>query len=52
MNKTLVLEYTGFESLNDLDEDLMDNIGLIIPHGEFLGTVKITMEYIPSEDEE
>lgn len=50
-NKTWTMEYRGFESIMDFDEDWMDGLREITPDGEYTGTVKITMEYIPNENE-
>ena len=42
-------EYHGFEDILDMEEDIM--YCKEIPDGEFQGTVKITVEYIPPVEE-
>lgn len=50
-------DYHGFESMSDLDCDVYEALderfnpkAKDIP-GEFQGTIKVTMEYIPAEEE-
>lgn len=47
-------DFTGFEDLYDLERDISDAIEYehIVPNGEWQGTLRVTMEYIPAEDEE
>lgn len=51
-NTIWVREYNGYETIMDFDEDWLDAMEEITPNGEFLGTIRITMEYIPSEEDE
>ena len=50
--------YHGFESLSDLDRDVMEALddrfnekAKEVP-GEFQGTIKVTIEYFPDGDEQ
>jgi len=52
MNKSKQVEYCGFESIMDFDEDWVEILKDIVPNGEYQGTVKITFEYTPSQEEE
>lgn len=49
--KTVKVTYRGFESIIDLDEDWVDYVNEVAPEGEYRGSVVVTFEYIPSEDE-
>ena len=46
--------FTGFESIIDFDSDMHieDALEAICPNSEWLGTIRITFEYIPFRDEE
>lgn len=46
-----VLTFEGFESLHGADEEIIEAIVDTVPHGEFLGTVIITIEYVEDTDE-
>jgi hypothetical protein len=50
--KKWIKEYQGFESLIDVEEDILwafeqENV---VPNGEWIGKLVITMEYFPEED--
>lgn len=52
-NKIWTKDYHTFESILDFDEEWMEEaLPKIVPNGEYMGTVRITMEYIPAEDED
>lgn len=40
----------GWEELSDLEEAVMDMACAVVPNGEYPGLVKITVEYLPSEN--
>lgn len=50
-------DFEGFESLQDWDRDMSESIqsdynsDAKVLDGEFTGTLRVTIEYIPSEDE-
>ena len=51
-NKIWTMTYNSYYGIiMELDEDLQTALNEVIPNVEFSGKVKITMEYIPSEDE-
>lgn len=60
MNNHIIWQksYHGFEATSDLERDISESLNSDyndkvkdIP-GEFQGTLKVTIEYIPEEDEE
>lgn len=54
MKNKYEIEYYGFEHASDLERDMseiFDKPSLNIPNGEWNGILRITIEYIPSEDE-
>lgn len=49
-------DYEGFESLYDLEEDILrvtdprfNGLAIVVPE-EFRGTIRVRIEYIPTED--
>ena len=52
-NLKFEMEYNGFESIGDLvsGEDFCEVLNKLDMPGEFQGTLKVTYEYIPSEEE-
>lgn len=43
--------YFGWEEIPEIEEWAMDMIEQIVPYGEFNGQVRISIEYLPGEDE-
>lgn len=52
-NKKWSCDYPGFESIMDFvgDMHIEDALEAIVPDSEWLGTIRITFEYIPSQEE-
>jgi len=52
LNKVWTKDYVGFESILDFDEEWGEEaLPKITPNSEYMGIVRITFEYIPTEDE-
>jgi hypothetical protein len=50
--KKEVIEFPGFESLDDLDRNVTETIEDMDIPGEYRGTIRITIEYLPADGEE
>ena len=52
--KIWIRDYDGFESLYGFDEEIIWALGNedIVPCGEWQGTLRITLEYIPDTEEQ
>ena len=46
-------DYPGFESIMDFyTEHIEDALDAVVPNSEWQGTIRITFEYIPSQEED
>jgi hypothetical protein len=47
MKKKIIKKYNGFESIIDIEQDIYDILQYddLIPDGEWLGTLTLTLEY-------
>ena len=52
MNTCWTKTYTGFESIMGFDEEWIEALHSITPNGEYLGSIKITLEYIPMDNKD
>ena len=41
----------GWEETDDIEEATLDMVKAVVPHEEFLGMVKVTVEYFPKREE-